>query len=431
MIDIVIPTMWIPKNFENSLMEYVDHPAVNRVIIIDNNQKNRPEYAVLSHKKIKIISYGRNIFVNPAWNEGYRVSSSPVLAVVNDDIIVSKSVFDMVSNFKFEIGDIIGVSLQGRVNNYRIDDYIATEEKIIKLDYNRDEPIGGQAWAFGICMFMLRETYKPIPSLYQVWYGDDYLLQSAKTVYVVRSNQIKGNISDTLTKSNQDIDQRLYLDSRNLLKFDHFRNGKNWDIPQHIVSNFEKKPKRETDILTKEYNSARLTKSDINEHITVLYDLAKECRSVTEFGVRYGASTRAFLNADVRLRSYDLELDARLIKLFEQAKQLGKDVEYIKADVRNIKIDPVDLLFIDTLHTYEQLKIELKLHANSALKYIVFHDTYTFGLTGELPNDRRGLLTAILEFLSENSNWKIKIHKINNNGLTVLERVNNHTYNKL
>jgi hypothetical protein len=79
-------------------------------------------------------------------------------------------------------------------------------------------------------------------------------------------------------------------------------------------------------------------------------------------------------------------------------------------------------LFIDTLHTYNQLKQELTLHGNKAQKYIAFHDTYTFGLRGEDNVDKKGLMTAIIEFMTENPHWKFKIHKTNNNGFTVLER---------
>jgi hypothetical protein len=62
------------------------------------------------------------------------------------------------------------------------------------------------------------------------------------------------------------------------------------------------------------------------------------------------------------------------------------------------------------------------LHGNKAKKYLAFHDTYTFGLTGEVGNDRKGLMTAIIEFMIQNPHWKFKTHKTNNNGFTILER---------
>lgn len=173
--------------------------------------------------------------------------------------------------------------------------------------------------------------------------------------------------------------------------------------------------------LQEEYVNACNESTDINEHIPFLYQLAKQCDSIIEFGVRTGKSTRAFLYSGTPLKSYDLELNSELESLFYYAKQQGQNVDYIRANVLGIVIEPVDLLFIDTWHVYDQLKQELKIHGNKATKYIVFHDTFTFGLVGE--DGGMGLIPAIMEFLIENPHWKVKYFFTNNNGLTVLERI--------
>jgi hypothetical protein len=247
MIDLIIPTMWFVGNFEESLQTYVSHNSIKKVIIIDNNKSKRPSYEILNHPKIELVSYGRNIFVNPAWNEGYYRSNSNVIGILNDDIKVYSEVFDMVLDFNLQEGDLIGVNLQGRQNNYKIDDFIDTKEEIVKLNYDPQKPIGSQAWAFGICMFMRKESYKLIPSLYQVWYGDDFFAQQSKNIYAINSNKIKGTISETLTKfnnPNSDISKRIELDSKNLIAYDHFINGKHWDIPHNMVKLYRQK--RET-----------------------------------------------------------------------------------------------------------------------------------------------------------------------------------------
>lgn len=246
MIDLIIPTMWFVNDFEKSLQNYVNHNSINKIIIIDNNRTKRPSYGILKNEKIEIISYGRNIFVNPAWNEGYYRSKSEIIGILNDDINVSSEVFDMIINFGLFSGDLIGVNLQGRQNNYKIDDFIDTKEEIVKLNYDPKRPIGSQSWAFGICMFMLRESYKVIPSLYQVWYGDDFFAQKAKNIYAINSNKIKGTISETLTKFNDpdsDISKRIELDSKNLLAYDNFIDGKNWDIPHNMIKLYEQQRK--------------------------------------------------------------------------------------------------------------------------------------------------------------------------------------------
>ena len=433
MIDIIIPTMWMDKDFNKALSTYTEHPQVNKIIVIDNCREARPDYDVLNHPKIDLVSYGRNIYVNPAWNEGYARSTSEILAIINDDINVSHSIFDMVINFGLKKGDLIGVNLRGYQDNYKIDDHIDTKEEIVKLNYNEKNPIGGQSWAFGICMFMLRDSYTVIPQLYQIWYGDDYFAQHASAVYAINSNKIKGKISETLKKfkdPDDEISKRIELDSKNLLRFGHFKNAKNWDIPQNIIKLYQeqrlqknKSASQEKSVFELEYEWAIKNPSDINENVHVLYNLAKECETVIEMGVRTGVSTRAFLNTDVKLISFDIVLNSQVQKLFDMAKKHCKDVQYIKENVLDIEIEEVDMIFIDTLHTYNQLKEELKLHGNKAKKYLAFHDTYTFGLRDEIGSGKKGLMTAIIEFMRDNPHWKFKIHKTNNNGMTVLERV--------
>lgn len=424
MIDVIIPTMWMASGITDNIQSYIDNRLIGKVIVIDNNKKARPKLP--THKKLEIVSYGSNIFVNPAWNEGVARATANIVAIINDDISVYPEIFEMVHAFKLESNDIIGVNLRGYQDNYKIDDYIDTEEKIVKINYDITKPIGGQAWAFGICMFMKREAYKVIPSLYQVWYGDDYLCQRATSVYAINTNKIKGKISETLKKfddPNSDVSKRIELDSKNLIKCGHFTNGKHWDIPHNMIAGYKAKRRMKQNTIALEYEKAKTQKSDINENVHILYELAQECETVTEMGVRTGVSTRALLNSDAKITSYDIEWNSSVEKLFELARSEGKDAQYIQADVLKLEIEPTDMLFIDTLHTYGQLKQELKLHAKKAHKYLAFHDTQTFGLSGEIGNERKGLLTAIIEFLVENPEWKFKIYKTNNNGFTVLERM--------
>ena len=180
--------------------------------------------------------------------------------------------------------------------------------------------------------------------------------------------------------------------------------------------------KTEIDLLQVEYTMACSKPTDINEHLPVLKSLADECYSITEFGTRDGQSTRAFLASGAAvIKAYDLSLDANVQNLFDYAKERGRNVSYAQADVLKLEINNADLLFIDTWHTYSQLRQELNIHGNKANKYLAFHDTHTYGTKDE-DGVKTGLLPAILEFLSENNHWKIKLHKTNNNGLTVLER---------
>jgi len=186
------------------------------------------------------------------------------------------------------------------------------------------------------------------------------------------------------------------------------------------------------ELIDNEYHKELKEKSDISEHLHDLYKLACECTHVTEMGSRFGASTKAFLNAPVSLRAYDLEIHEPLMDLFKMARKVGKDVEYTKGNTLEILIEETDMLFIDTWHSQAQLRQELKLHGNQARKYLAFHDTHTYGVRDEQkdwasnPNRKaiagQGLLPAIIDFVIANPAWRFKMHKSNNNGLTVLER---------
>ncbi len=155
------------------------------------------------------------------------------------------------------------------------------------------------------------------------------------------------------------------------------------------------------------------TPSDNNEHCPTLHSLAKECNRITEFGVMFGRSTVSFLSARPKsLISYDIKKQDNIGHIETLASAEKIPFSFNLEDSRTIVIDDTDLLYIDTEHTYEQLRVELFRHGNKAQKYIILHDTAAF------PE----MCKAIDEFL-EQGIFQIKEVFVNNNGLTVLERI--------
>ena len=94
--------------------------------------------------------------------------------------------------------------------------------------------------------------------------------------------------------------------------------------------------------------------------------------------------------------------------------------KFIRANVLDVEIEPTDLLFIDSYHTYEQLNRELELHSNKVRQFLAFHNTEAFGNIGE-DGSRPGLQQAIDEFI-DSSEWELFAEFKNNNGLTVLSK---------
>jgi len=166
------------------------------------------------------------------------------------------------------------------------------------------------------------------------------------------------------------------------------------------------------------YDNKCRTISDINEHLPVLKEYGEKVDHITEMGVRSIVSTYALLAAKPKkMISYDIVYvdTSHINSLVEET-----DYSFIVGDTRTISIEPTELLFIDTLHNYEQLKQELYLHAPKTSKFIILHDTETFGIRGETESE--GLIKALNEFLETNSIWTIHLQLKNNNGLTILKK---------
>jgi len=84
MISVIMPTMWQGKGCLQSMKDIVKQEAVGELIVIDNT-----EVSVTINEKIPKLVHikeGRNTYVNPAWNKGYRLAKFDKLLFVNDDV---------------------------------------------------------------------------------------------------------------------------------------------------------------------------------------------------------------------------------------------------------------------------------------------------------------------------------------------------------
>jgi hypothetical protein len=166
--------------------------------------------------------------------------------------------------------------------------------------------------------------------------------------------------------------------------------------------------------------------SDIHEHLPLLRELARRSEHVTEIGMRSGISTTALLAGQPKtLVSWDLNPRAIVSQRTLDLLTLAGETRFQPrvGDSLEIEIEATDFLFIDSLHTGQQLKAELARHGNKVRKWIAFHDTETFGLRGE-DGIEPGLRAAIKGFQQDRFPlWSVKHDWQNNNGLVVLEHV--------
>lgn len=163
--------------------------------------------------------------------------------------------------------------------------------------------------------------------------------------------------------------------------------------------------------------------------LPILNHYARQCDVVIEFGVNSGASAIAIMAGyPKKLTGVDVERLPNIIELLQKlAKENKIDYSFIQKSSIEIKIEPTDLLFIDSLHLYEHLKQELTLHHENVRKLIIMHDTVLCADKGmDYPQCRRypgrGLMKAIREFLLETEEWVIHKHYTKHYGMMVLKR---------
>lgn len=203
------------------------------------------------------------------------------------------------------------------------------------------------------------------------------------------------------------------------------------------------------EIFKNKYNELCNISSDINEHLPTLYNYASECENILELGVRGVVTSWALsyglLNNDKKTKKIfmnDLN-SCDIDEILTASNKTNLEIEY--KWINDLDLDfnyNFDMVFIDTWHVYGQLIRELTKFSSITNKYIIMHDTTVDEWHGEnvrqggyntlqqsidtgfiLEEINMGLWPAIVQFLSTHRNWKIKERFTNNNGLTILERV--------
>lgn len=185
------------------------------------------------------------------------------------------------------------------------------------------------------------------------------------------------------------------------------------------------------------FQSAKMLTSNIKEHLDKLYQESLNHDTICEFGTCTGISTIAFLNAifeakergiKKKLTSYDICFNDGAQNLDFLAVENGVANNFSMVIENVLQIPPVqcDLLFIDTIHNYNQIKQELNIHVENnpnPPKTIIFHDVESFAFKDEIPpKENGGIIPAILEFLSRNHQWYIDYYSRNCNGLMIIKR---------
>jgi predicted O-methyltransferase YrrM len=165
-------------------------------------------------------------------------------------------------------------------------------------------------------------------------------------------------------------------------------------------------------------------KSDISDHLNSIFFFVLDAKPkiIVELGTRGGESTRVLLSAasicNAILLSVDIKDCGHLNMPYREHWEFLKanDIEFGKQPFadwccrRGIDAK-IDVLFIDTSHTYEHTKKEIEVWSKylSENGVMIFHDTNagkgaysrTDGSCGLGPDNNRGVIRAIEEFVGQ------------------------------
>ena len=187
---IIIPTMWKSDFLSDSISNYITSDLIDEIIIIDNDPTKKINLP--KNDKIKYLTKGHNIFVNPSWNWGVKYSKNENLLIINDDLHIKDitSILKKLSECQF---DFVGLDYK----NLNAGNGIVIKQK-------KDDMTNG----FGCFLFIKKSKYIIIPEDIKIWFGDRILFNSSTIlspdIILMRSLflSIASNDLASITKSN-------------------------------------------------------------------------------------------------------------------------------------------------------------------------------------------------------------------------------------
>jgi len=188
---IIIPTLWKSNRTDKLLKDLEECEYVDEIIVIDNSSIYETDRTI---GKIRMISKGENIYVNPAWNLGIKIAKNECIALCNDDINFNPNIFGLITkNILLEYGIIGQSEFNYKGNN--------TNEPIIEkwMGSVRD-------WGWGCLIILRKKDWISIPDDIKIWYGDDYIFKCNSVIKSTLKNfNIETEMSTTSDEKKWDV----------------------------------------------------------------------------------------------------------------------------------------------------------------------------------------------------------------------------------
>lgn len=218
MFSIIIPTLLKDTEVLGKLLAQLNEcTCVGEIILIDNSCSSyKTEYS-----KVKVHVPEANLFVNPAWNLGIKLSSTKYkyFGILNDDIIFQKNLFDHVLAFLEGASDdvgLVGIDCIANTPKAQFDTY--PDDSIV--DIQRTPKLEG---FFGSAFFGRKDHYFEIPNEMKVFYGDHFLftrnMQAGRTNYKICNVGVK-HLESLSSHSSPFISKMFKKDRKVCIKHD-------------------------------------------------------------------------------------------------------------------------------------------------------------------------------------------------------------------
>jgi hypothetical protein len=160
---VIIPTLWKSNRIGKLLFDLIKCEFVDEIILIDNAGKFFENFEALD--KVRLVQVEENIYVNPAWNLGVKLSKNNNIAILNDDINFDPNIFELITEDILSEFGIIGMG----EGNYK-----ESINQEIGPCIDVWHP-GINDWGWG-CFIMLHKKYWiDIPENIKIWYGDNFI----------------------------------------------------------------------------------------------------------------------------------------------------------------------------------------------------------------------------------------------------------------
>jgi hypothetical protein len=173
MFTVIIPTMWKYPPFYQFLEDMLAVPSIGQIIIIDNDPEARPDLEILRYQgqnKIDLYSYGKNIYVNPAWNAGIKFAKFDRICLYGDDLIFDLKVFHrLIPHISPERG-VFGIC-PGNIEMGQIP--VTTGS--IDIVHSPSMYHYKTQFGFGMLMFLHKSNWIDIPEGLDLYWGDNFI----------------------------------------------------------------------------------------------------------------------------------------------------------------------------------------------------------------------------------------------------------------